>query len=45
MLIRKQAANLRPGAYLIGVGPEAAQMDYTQLHHALDQALRRLQDR
>jgi hypothetical protein len=45
MLIREEAANLRPGAYLIGVAPEATQMDYPQLHHALDQALRRLHER
>jgi hypothetical protein len=36
---------LRPGAYLIGVGAEAAHMDYHQLQHALDMALRRLDDR
>jgi hypothetical protein len=36
---------LRPGAYLIGVGAEAAHMDHDQLQHALDRALRRLEDR
>jgi hypothetical protein len=36
---------LRPGAYLIAVGAEAARMDYHQLQHALNRALRRLEDR
>jgi hypothetical protein len=45
MLIREEAANLRPGAYLIGVGAEAAQMTYTELKHSLDQALQRLEHR
>lgn len=31
MLMRQVAGDLRPGAYLVGVAPEAAHLTYSQL--------------
>jgi ribonuclease P protein component len=35
MLMREAAPRLQPGAYLIGAGPEAAQLSYGQLGELL----------
>jgi hypothetical protein len=43
MLIREQAPSMRPGAYLIGVAPGAADLEYVDLGQALAKALDRLQ--
>jgi ribonuclease P protein component len=45
MLIREQAKSLRPGAYLVGVGPGTDQLDFPQLRAALSSALRHLDER
>jgi ribonuclease P protein component len=40
MLIREAAPKLRPGAYLIGVRPPAALLNYAELQEALSKVLR-----
>jgi hypothetical protein len=40
MLIRENARELSPGAYLIRVGPGAVSMDFESLRRALQTALR-----
>jgi hypothetical protein len=40
MLIREAAPLLRPGAYLIGVGPEAAFLSHDNLRTVLVKALK-----
>jgi hypothetical protein len=37
--MREAAPRLRPGAYLIGVGPAAASMTFDQLRFTLSRAL------
>ena len=39
VLIRESAAELRPGAYLIGAGPSAVSMDFNALRCSLRRAL------
>jgi len=43
VLIRENAANLRPGAYLVGAGSGAVSMSFDDLRHSLVSALRKLQ--
>lgn len=45
MLIREEAQSLRPGAYLVGVGPGTDQADMAHLRAALSSALKGLEDR
>jgi ribonuclease P protein component len=45
MLIREAAPRLRPGAYLIGVSPDAADYTYDQLRTTLSKALQHLEER
>jgi len=35
MLMRESASRLRPGAYLIGASPDAAQLPYPELRAAV----------
>ena len=35
MLIREHASALRPGAYLVGAGPSAVEMDFEALRRSL----------
>ena len=44
MLIREAAPTLRPGAYLIGVGPAAALLSYEELREILQKALKSIQE-
>jgi hypothetical protein len=39
MLMRQAAPQLRPGAYLIGVAPEAASLSYAQLEALVSRIL------
>jgi ribonuclease P protein component len=43
MLIREAAPTLRPGAYLIGVGPAAALLSYEELRDSLQKVLTSIQ--
>jgi ribonuclease P protein component len=45
MLIREAAPLLRPGAYLIGVGPEAALLSHDNLRTVLVKALKYIEGR
>jgi hypothetical protein len=44
MLIREAASTLRPGAYLIGVGPAAVLLSYEELREILQKALKSIQE-
>jgi hypothetical protein len=44
MLIREAAPVLRPGAYLIGVGPAAALLSYEELRDILHKAIKYFQE-
>ncbi len=43
MLVRETAPQLRPGSYLIGVGPEAALLSYDDLRRVLVKVLKQIE--
>lgn len=43
MIVRDAAPMLRPGAYMIGVGPVAASLSYRELQRLLCKALKDLE--
>lgn len=43
MLMRQFAPTLRPGAYLIGVGPEAASLPFTELEDLVSRAIKSME--
>jgi hypothetical protein len=45
MLIREMAFQLRPGSYLVGVGPEAALLSYNDLRTVLVKVLTQIEAR
>jgi len=45
MLFREVAAKLRPGAYLIGVAPAAAQLPFDELRIILYKVLKDFEER
>jgi hypothetical protein len=45
MLVREAAPQLRPGSYLIGVSPEAANLSYDDLRTTLVKVLKYIEGR
>lgn len=45
MLIRENAADLHPGAYLVAAGRDAVSVDFDELRRLLVSALRKVQYR